>query len=511
MRQAHALFGETATRAKSADSRAIGVLASRTVGFLPCCLAGPTGVYSASVEPKLTELETTDEGLRRVLTRWNALAIVVGAVLGTGIYLRPASIAQLVQTPSAALTVWLGAGLLSMAGALTYSDLAARLPRSGGEYAFLHATLGNMPAFMFGWMRLTLGAAVVGALAVAFIVFLSDFIALGTIARRVIPVILIAVLAALNVLGVAKAGQFQSFVTSVKVATIAALIVALLVLAPAHTTALQSSGSVSPVTVGPSAYGAALLAALASYHGWAHVTMVGGEVKDARRSLPWALLIGLGVVITIYLLANVAYFRALPMSDVLTSNSTAFPKAASIASRAAVATLGAGASKLLVVAFMISALGALHCNLLAVPRVFFAMARDRNMPSVLAAVLPQRHTPYVAIIVMAVLGSLFAVFGSYDRLTNMTSFAYLVFYALNACGLLFAGKRLPPPAGHRPLPLWIPSTFLLATIGILATVVVRGLGEITMTLGVLALGLPVYIGLRWRPWSRWSDTTAAIR
>src|SRR5499427_4686987 len=202
-------------------------------------------------------LETTDEGLYRALSRWNALAIVVGAVVGTGIYLRPASIAQLVQTPTAILVVWLGAGLLTMAGALTYSDLAARLPRSGSEYAFLRATLGNIPAFMFGWMRLTLGVSILGALAVAFTVFLSDFVALGDSARRVIPVLLIAVLATLNVLGVAKAGRFQSFVTSVKVAGIVALVVALLVLAPSRTTPLESSGSLSPTTVGPSAFGAA--------------------------------------------------------------------------------------------------------------------------------------------------------------------------------------------------------------------------------------------------------------
>jgi APA family basic amino acid/polyamine antiporter len=458
--------------------------------------------------PTQAALETTDEGLYRALSRWNALAIVVGAVIGTGIYLRPASIAQLVQTPAAVVAVWLAAGLLTMAGALTYSELAARLPRSGGEYAFLHATLGNIPAFMFGWMRLTLGVSTVGALAVAFTVFLSDFVALGDIARRVIPVMLIAALAALNVLGVANAGRFQTLVTSVKVAGIVALVVALMVLAPSRTTPLESSGSLSPTLVGPSAFGAALLAALASYNGWAQVTMVGGEVRDASRSLPWALVVGIGVVIAIYLLANVAYLQALSMNDVLTSNSTAFPNAASIASRAAVATLGARAAKVLTVAFMVSALGALHCHLLAVPRVFFAMARDRNMPGVLARVLPKRRTPYVAIIALAALGTLFAVFGSYDRLTNMSSFGYLLFYALNAFGLLYAGKRLPAPAGYPRLPVWVPVTFLLATTAILLTVVVSGLREIIMALSVLGLGIPVYVGLRWRYWSRPTGTTA---
>ena len=473
--------------------------------------ARPAPVYSASVETQRAVLETTDEGLYRALSRWNALAIVVGAVIGTGIYLRPTSVAQLVQTPVAIVAVWLGAGLLTMAGALTYSDLAARLPRSGGEYAFLHATLGNIPAFLFGWMRLTVGVSIVGALAVAFTVFLSDFVALGDIARRVIPVLLIAVLATLNVLGVAKAGRFQSYVTSVKVAGIVALVVALLVLAPSRTTPLESSENLFPTTVGPSAFGAALLAALSAYHGWPLATMVGGEVKDAQRNLPWALVVGIGVVIAIYLLANVAYLQALPMSDILRSNSTAFPNAASIASRAAVATLGTRVSKLLTVAFMISALGALHCHLLAVPRVFFAMARDRNMPKVLALVLPGRRTPYVAIIALAALGTLFAVFGSYDRLSNMSSFGYLLFYALNAFGLLYAGKRLPARTGHTGLPIWIPLAFLLGTTSILVTVVASGLREIIVALTLLAVGIPVYIALRWWYWSSPTQETTAMR
>ena len=160
---------------------------------------------------------------------------------------------------------------------------------------------------------------------------------------------------------------------------------------------------------------------------------------------------------------------------------------------------------------MISALGALHCHLLAVPRVFFAMARDGNMPEVLARVLPERRTPYVAIIVLAALGTLFAVFGSYDRLSNISSFGYLLFYALNAIGLLHAGKRLPSRPGNSELPLWIPLIFLLATTAILITVVMSGLREIIVALTVLAVGIPVYIGLRWRYWARPTHGTTAMR
>jgi APA family basic amino acid/polyamine antiporter len=132
-----------------------------------------------SAEGAVVSTTTSDEGLNRGLTRWHALAVVVGGVLGTGIYIRPASIAQLVGSPAIIMTVWIGTGLLSLAGALTYAELAARIPRSGGEYAFLKVTLGELPAFLFGWMRMTVGVGSVAGLAVAVTVFLSDLIPLA--------------------------------------------------------------------------------------------------------------------------------------------------------------------------------------------------------------------------------------------------------------------------------------------------------------------------------------------
>jgi len=145
-------------------------------------------------------MTVAEEGLHRGLTRWHALAVVIGGMLGTGIYTRPASIAQLVGSPSSIMAVWIGTGLLSLAGALTYAALAARIPRSGGEYAFLRVTLGELPAFLFGWMRLTVGVGTIAGLAVAVTVFLSDLVPL----------------AILNTRGVAKAGQFQTGITTIK-------------------------------------------------------------------------------------------------------------------------------------------------------------------------------------------------------------------------------------------------------------------------------------------------------
>jgi APA family basic amino acid/polyamine antiporter len=444
------------------------------------------------------DVDTTAEGLRRALSRWNALAIVLGAVIGTGIYIRTASIAQMVQAPGAIIAVWIIAGLVTLTGALTYSELASRLPHSGGEYAYLRATLGDFPAFLFGWMRLTLGVTTVAALAVAFTIFLSDFITFGAASRRVIPVALIALLATLNILGVAKAGRFQTIVTTIKVASIIGLLVLILGARNAATSAPTTDVSANPISPALSAYAIALLAALGSYNGWAHVTMIGGEVKDAQRNLPWALTVGIAIALGLYVLLNWSYLRALPLKDVLTSNSTAYPEAPSIASRAATAAIGTKATTLLSAAFMISALGSLHCNLLAVPRVFFAMARDGNLPRGVAGILPKAQTPYVAILAMAVLAALFAVFGTYDRLANMSSFGYLLFYALTTFGFLLARDRLPRPAVYRSVPTWIAAAFFVATTVILLFVVASGSAEILVALIVLALGAPFYLAFRWR-------------
>jgi APA family basic amino acid/polyamine antiporter len=460
----------------------------------------------------------SQEGLHRGLTRGHALAIVVGSVVGTGIYMRPASIAQLVGSPLLIITVWVGAGLLSLAGALTYAELAARIPRSGGEYAFLRVTMGELPAFLFGWMRLTVGVAPVAYQAVAVTVFLSDLIPLGPSwlhigipwrphpiliefgSRQLIGVLVIAGLAILNIRGVGKAGRFQSWVTTVKVLGLLGLISAVVILGHAHsTTNYATSRDVSATPIGASIYSMALLAGVAAYNGWAHVAMVGGEVQNPGRNLPWALVAGILIVIGLYVAVNIAYLYALPMADILTANSTAHPTSTSVASRAAVAALGPRVGSVLPLLFMVSALGAVHCNMLAVPRVFFSMARDGLLPQGLGRVSSTARTPAVAIIAFACLGSTLAVLGTYDRLSNIAAFGYILFYALNAAGLLWWRRRDLKsdgfPRRHR---RWVPVLFLGGTLWLIATLIVRGNVEILAALAVIGAGLPVFAYMRYR-------------
>lgn len=457
-----------------------------------------------------------EEGLVRGLTRWHALAIVVGAVLGTGIYIRPASIAQLVGSPTWIIAIWIATGLLSLAGALTYAELANNIPRSGGEYAFLKVTLGELPAFLFGWMRLTVGVGTVGALAVASTVFLSDLLPLGgpwtsvsnpwspsTILvelgpRQLIAVLLILGLATLNIRGVGKAGRFQSWITAAKALSLFALIAAVALFGRSGAIPLDPApGTPAPLTA--SAFGAAVLAALAAYNGWANVAMVGGEVQDSRRTLPWALTVGVLIVVALYVAVNLAYLHALPLGEILTANSTAHPTATSVASRAAMAALGPRAGTILPLLFMISAVGALHSNLLTVPRVLFSMARDSLLPSGLARVSAIARTPAVAIVTLASVGSTLAVLGGYDRLTNMAAFGYVLFYALNAIGLLWWRHRQKSVGvATAPRRRWIAALFLAGMLWLLVTITMRGSAEIVAALLLMALGFPVFAYLRHR-------------
>jgi basic amino acid/polyamine antiporter, APA family len=458
----------------------------------------------------------TDEGLQRCLTRFHALAIVVGTVVGTGIYLRPASIAQIVQSPFGVLTIWVAAGLFTLAGALTYAELASRLPRSGGEYAFLRETLGELPAFLFGWMRLTVGASAIAAMAVAVAVFVSDLVPLSALwwhhtfrffggsytmdlgARQAVAVLLIFALAALNVSGVARAGRFQGIVTSAKVIGLAALIGVLAFAARAH--AVDSNHSVTNGTApGVLGYGGALLAALAPFNGWANAAMVGGEVRDARRTLPRALIVGICATILLYVAVNAAYMHVLSMDEIAGSSSTAHPDAPSVASRAAAAVLGENARFALTLLFLISAVGTLHCLILTPSRVLFAMARDGVLPRTLSRVAETTRTPAAAIIALATLGMVLAILGSYDRLSNMSAFGYLLFYPLNALGLIWWRRTL---GGNVPdafkAPRGVPQLFLLASVVLLVVLVVRGSVEVLAALALIGLGVPVYASIRAR-------------
>jgi basic amino acid/polyamine antiporter, APA family len=461
-----------------------------------------------------SEVRTPDASgereLRRELRRPQVLAIVVGAIVGSGIYIRPASIAQQLESPRLLLAVWLAGGILSLCGALTYAQLAMRIPGTGGEYLFLRTTLGRLPAFLYGWMRLTVGPAVIGGLAAAFTIFLGDVVPLGGPwfhlalpwehgrdffdlgPRQAIAVVAILGLAWINTKGVGQAGAFQLLITICKVAGLMLLVAAITLLN--HSTPEQAP--VRSVGSNPStlAMGAALLAVMAAYNGWANAAIVGGEVRDAKRTVPWALVTGIFIVAGLYLVTNVAYLHTLSLPDIISANSTAHPNAPSVATLAVQHALGSRAATVLPILFAVSVLGTAHCNVLVFPRIVLSMARDGLLPVSLAAVSPRSATPNRAIWTSAALATLFAVVGTYDRLTNMTTFGYLVFYALTTIGLLWVRRTTPSAA--RGKAFWSTTTiatlFLLGTGTLIAASVARGSPEVLTAVALIASGIPIF-------------------
>jgi APA family basic amino acid/polyamine antiporter len=378
-------------------------------------------------------------------------------------------------------------------------------------------------------MRLIVSPAVIAFMAVAFTVFLGDLIRLGGSwfhlplqmgraadyvdvgPRQAIAVAAILGLSWINSMGVGRAGNFQVFVTTCKVLGLATLIAAIAAL----------SSSAPPPSVAPTsqhdpsvlAFGGAMLAVMAAYNGWANAALVGGEIADAERVLPWALVTGVAVATALYIGANLAFIHTLPMQEIVTANSTAYPTAPSVASKAVQRVLGSRAAAGLPVIFAVSALGAAHCNVLAIPRVFLSMAEDGLLPHSLANISRRSGTPTPAIWMIGGLAALFAVVGTYDRLSNMTTFAFLVFFALTTIGFLWSRRGWPPHARNRAF--WttniVATLFLLGTAALGVASIARGTLEVLTAVSLIGSGVPVFAAfeiLRRRRRGRFGDTAS---
>jgi APA family basic amino acid/polyamine antiporter len=238
---------------------------------------------------------------------------------------------------------------------------------------------------------------------------------------------------------------------------------------------------------------------MAVYNGWASAAIVGGEVRDAERTVPWALITGILIVTGLYVVTNMAFLHALSLTDIITANSTAHPDAPSVASRAVQHALGARTATVLPILFAVSALGAAHCNMLATPRVFLSMARDRLLPASLASVAPHSATPNRAIWTFAAVGAMFAVAGTYDRLTNMNVFGQLVFFALATIGFLWSQRATPRAA--RSQAFWSTATiatlFLLGTGTLIAASIAHGSIEVLIATALIGSGIPIFAAAEW--------------
>lgn len=459
--------------------------------------------------------------LIRGLNLRDTTALVVGTIIGTGVFLKAAPMAQQVGTPALVLLVWIVSGLLSLAGALTYAELGAMLPHAGGEYVYLRAAYGNLPAFLFGWMRLLIGSTgSIAAYGVGFAIFLSgllsanpdlsakynfawaerDFSLFGDKIHwqfgppQIVAVGIILLFSGLNCFKVVFGGRIQSLFTFAKLLGIATIVFGVFFFAHGATWQHLLAPVNTKSWCGFSAFGAAMLAALWAYDGWNNMPMVAGEVQNPGRNVPRALIFGMLVVLLVYGLANLAYHVALPMDEIVSARSTAHRDALPVASKAAQTFLGANGPALVSIIFILSTLGTLNGSILTNARIPYAMARDGLFLTSVGNLSERSKVPVVSIILQAIWASVLALSGTFDQLTDYVIFASWIFYGATTAAVFVLRKKMPDaPRPYRTLgyPI-VPLVFVLVagwlTINTLKTSPVPSL----LGLALIALGLPVY-------------------
>lgn len=455
--------------------------------------------------------------LVRGLTLTDTTALVVGTVIGTGVFLKTAIMAQDVGSPMMVLAAWVAAGLLSLAGALTYAELGAMLPHAGGEYVYLRHAYGETTAFMFGWMRFAVaGSGSVAILGTGFATFLSAVFPLTTVwaerqftflgqtinwrlgTLQLVAVTVILLFAAINCLAVAFGGKVQSVLTVLKIAGIAIVVGGVFLFSKGATWEHLATPGGGAALGGFAAFGTAMLAALWAYDGWNNMPMAAGEVQNPGRNIPRALILGMIVVTVIYCLANLAYFYALPFAEVVTSSSTRYRDALPVATKAAQTFLGDYGGRIVSIAFILSAMGALNGSILSNARVPYAMAHDGLFFSRMARLHAVSRVPVWAILIQSSWACILALSGTFDQLTDYVIFASWIFYGLVTSSVFVLRRKMP--AAERPYrtigyPL-VPLVFVLVALWLVINSLFTRPVEAFVGLALIALGLPVYLYFR---------------
>jgi basic amino acid/polyamine antiporter, APA family len=433
----------------------------------PILTREPSRILQPYMRSPATEI-STNPALARDLGAGHATAIVVGTIIGSGIFLVPAEMMQAAGSAKLVYLAWIVGGLLSFFGAMTYAELGAMKPQAGGEYVYIRDGYGPLPAFLYAWTWFLIAKpASIATLATGFVRVLGTFPALSFLSRNIIAspfaisygqllAILAAILiSALNYIGIKRAGDFQLLFTLLKVGII--LCIVLIGFSYSGGSWQNFAGNFTGAKGGMAGFMAALVAALWAYDGWNDLNMVSGEVRNPERNLPLALIFGVALVGILYMLVNAAVQYVLTATGIALS-----PRPASSAMAVVLGSAGAG---IVSAGMALSMLVAMNGTVMSGARVPYAVARDRYFFSALATVHPRFHTPSVAILVQAVLAVILLLFGgNFRQFFSLAIFAEWLFYMI-AGSTVFVFRWRDPDA-VRPYRVWgypmVPALFVLA-------------------------------------------------
>ena len=438
--------------------------------------------------------------LARDLKVSHATAIVIGSIIGSGIFLVPSEMMQAVGSSGLVYLAWIVGGLLSFFGAVTYAELGAMKPQAGGEYVYVRDGYGPLGGFLYGWTYFLIAKpASLATIVTGFVRIIGEFTPLSFLPNRIIssPVTItyghlvaigaIAAIAFLNYIGVKKAGEFQLFFTILKTLMILSIIAGGFLYAQGHWSNLSTS--YSKAVSGFGGFMAALIASLWAYDGWNMVTNVSSEIRDPQKSLPISLILGVAVVGLLYMGVNAAVQYVMPAAAIAGS-----PRPASQAMSIAWGPIGAG---IVSVGMALSMLATLNGSSMTGARIPFALSRDGHFFKSLAKVHPRFRTPSNALVVQAILGSLLVVLGgNFQQLFSLALYPEWVFYMLGTASV-FIFRRTEPNA-NRPYRTWgypvIPALFILASVVVLIYTVKQTAPGATIAATVIILaGIPVFL------------------
>lgn len=457
--------------------------------------------------------ERTSDGLIRGLTVTAATMLVVGSMIGSGIFRKPASMAEQLMSPELMILAWVVAGIFTLIGALTNAEIAGMIDATGGQYKYFRAMFGDFIAFIYGWSILAvIQTGSQASIAVVFSEYLGYFFQypqfseeiqkfsiyvplvgniypLQDFGTKAIAILCLLFLTGINYIGVVFGGGVQTIITFVKIASI--LILAALAFG-------LGSGEISNVYTGfatkhggdinmISMFGLALAGAFWAYDGWNNVTFVAGEVKDPKRNVPRALFVGTLMVMIVYIIINLAYLYVIPVEEIA--------KSPLVGATVAEIIFGPIGGAIISIAIVISTFGAVNGSILATARVHFAMARDNMFFKKLGESHPKFMTPGNSLIVQGIWSSILTLTGTFDTITDYVIFASWLFYGLGAYGVFVLRKKMPnTPRPYKVIgyPV-LPAIFVGFSILFVGNTIISDTSNAMMGLILVSLGVPFYI------------------
>jgi len=431
--------------------------------------------------------ESSDKGLVRQLSWLDATAIIIGTIIGSGIFITPGVVARNIPSPGLILLTWIVGGLLCLLGALIFAELASFMPATGGIYVFLKEAFGPLMSFIFGWLfLLVIKPGAIATITTGVAIYVGELVPLSPLGIKLVAILVILMLSIIHYRGVRLGSNIQNFLTALKILLITGLI-ALGLTSGASDWSRLTSGSGGGFDLGMlSAMGVALAAILWTYDGWADICYMAGEVKDPGRSLPRAILLSTLAVIVIYAAMNIVFIITVPMDQMMTSDR--------VAADSARVLLGPGGATLATIAILISITGGANGSIMLGPRVFYQMGADGYFFRWTGRVHPKFRTPANAVVVQGVWAAVLVMGFNFEELLNYFIFTTWLFFVLSTFALFLFRKHLPDRERPYSTPgyPWVPATFILIALVMLANTLIERPLESGLGLAFAALGIPVY-------------------